>query len=80
MIKTIIRKFLGIDFTPRKHLYNELNECYFEISKLREEIKEERQLRFLAERKMWDLEERINQLQCYIKDLEEYDNFENESY
>lgn len=52
MIKTIIRKFLGIDVTPRKQLYAELNECYAEISRLLVSVDNERALRFNAERNL----------------------------
>ena len=79
MIKTIIRKFLGIDFTPRKHLYAELNECYAEISRLLVSVDNERVLRFNAERNAWDLEEQVRQLQCRIEELENYDDFEEET-
>ena len=79
MIKTIIRKFLGIDFTPRKQLYAELNECYAEISRLLVSVDNERALRFNAERNAWDLEERVRQLQCRIEELENYDDFEEET-
>lgn len=76
MIKTIIRKFLGIDFTPRKQLYAELNECYTEISKLLVSVDNERMLRFNAERNVQELEEQVRQLQCHIEELEDYDDFE----
>ena len=79
MIKTIIRKFLGIDFTPRKQLYAELNECYAEISRLLVSVDNERALRFNAERNARDLEEQVRQLQCRIEELENYDDFEEET-
>jgi len=79
MIKTIIRKFLGIDVTPRKQLYAELNECYAEISRLLVSVDNERALRFNAERNAWDLEEQVRQLQCRIEELENYDDFEEET-
>ena len=31
-MKTQIKKFLWFDITPRKHLYDELNDCYRTIS------------------------------------------------
>lgn len=31
-MKTQIKKFLWFDITPRKHLYDELDECYRTIS------------------------------------------------
>jgi uncharacterized coiled-coil DUF342 family protein len=37
-IKTVIRKFLWFDITPRKELYNELNECYEKITSLNKTI------------------------------------------
>lgn len=73
MIKTIIRKFLGIDFTPRKQLYAELNECYAEISRLLVSVDNERALRFNAEGNVLELEEQIKQLQCYIEELKNHD-------
>ena len=79
MIKTIIRKFLGIDFTPRKQLYAELNECYAEISRLLVSVDNERALRFNAESHAWELEEQVRQLQCRIEELENYDDFEEET-
>jgi chromosome segregation ATPase len=33
LFKTIIRKFLWFDITPRKELYAELNECYEKVNK-----------------------------------------------
>ena len=39
-IKTIIKKFLGIDFTSRKKLYGELINCYDKIEEQEKYIKE----------------------------------------
>jgi chromosome segregation ATPase len=33
-MKTQIKKFLWFDITPRKELYNEIDECYAEIAKI----------------------------------------------
>lgn len=40
LFKTVVRKFLWFDITPRKELYVELNSCYDKINNQNRELKE----------------------------------------
>lgn len=94
-IKTKIRKFLGIDFTPRKSLYNELIVCYDNLEaqyKYADTLKDEKinlekKIKILhdkimeKDRMIWDYQEDIHRLNSIIDDMncENDKNFE-ESY
>lgn len=92
-IKTKIRKFLGIDFTPRKSLYNELIVCYDNLEaqykyadtlkdekiNLEKEIKTLRDEVMNKDRMIWDYEDTIHRLNSIIDDLTSDDD-DNQSY
>lgn len=69
LFKTIIKKFLWFDITPRKHLYNELNECYKKIEELNSVIVSLKEDNLSFQRQIWDHEEHIHQLQERLDDL-----------
>lgn len=69
LFKTIIKKFLWFDITPRKHLYNELNECYEQIEELNSVIVSLKEDNLSFQRQIWDYEEHIHQLQERLDDL-----------
>ena len=82
-IKTKIKKFLGIDFTPRKSLYNELIVCYDNLDaqykyadtlkdekiNLEEEIKTLHDKIIEKDRIIWDYEDTVHRLNSIIEDL-----------
>ena len=89
-IKTKIKKFLGIDFTPRKSLYNELTVCYDNLEaqyKYADTLKDEKinleaEIKTLhdkimeKDRMIWDYQEDIHRLNSIIDDISN----NNESY
>ena len=68
-IKTKIRKFLGIDFTSRKELYNELTMCYDEIKFLNSEKISLEEKIIDKDRIIWDYEDEVHRLKSIIDDL-----------
>lgn len=82
-IKTKIRKFLGIDFTCRKSLYNELTNCYDnldaqykysdslneKIKTLEDKNKELRDEVMDKDRMIWDYQNYVHRLNSIIDDL-----------